>query len=104
MCEVFKLEVMIYMTDKKQVCICRCEEVTEDEILKAIEEGANTIKGIKLRTHATMGLCQGKTCRRLIERMLSRHIDISALELGIRTPVRTIKIKDLMIDEVEGNE
>lgn len=92
------------MESNRQVCICRCEEITEDEILKAIDEGANTIKGIKLRTHATMGLCQGRSCRRLIERMLSMYVDISSLELGIRAPVRTIKIKDLMIDEVEGNE
>ncbi|NPV44137.1 MAG: (2Fe-2S)-binding protein [Firmicutes bacterium] len=87
------------MLEKKPVYICRCQEVTEEEIKKAIEDGARTIKGIKNRTHATMGLCQGRTCRRLIERMLAHYIDVSELKPGIRPPVRTIKIAEI----VEGD-
>ena len=43
----------------KDLIICRCEEVTEGEIKKAIRSGARTITGIKRRTRAGMGLCQG---------------------------------------------
>ncbi len=35
--------------------ICRCEEVTEEEIRRAIKEGADTITGVKRRTRAGMG-------------------------------------------------
>lgn len=95
------------MSHEKNVCICRCEEVTEGEILRAIEEGARTVKGIKIRTQATMGLCQGRTCWRLIVNILSKHVDIndiSKLEIGIRVPVRTIKIKNFIYDEGKGYE
>jgi glycerol-3-phosphate dehydrogenase len=41
---------------------CRCEVVTEGEILDAIERGARTLDGIKFRTRAGMGRCQGGFC------------------------------------------
>ncbi len=41
---------------------CRCELVTEGEVLDAIERGASTLDGIKLRTRAGMGRCQGGFC------------------------------------------
>ncbi|MBS4020999.1 MAG: (2Fe-2S)-binding protein [Dethiobacter sp.] len=84
------------MTEKKTVYICRCEEVTEDEIRKAIADGARTVKGVKNRTDATMGLCQGRTCRRIIEKMLSEVTGIEKLNPGIRHPVRTLNIGELV--------
>ena len=38
--------------------ICRCETITEGEIVEAIKRGARTIDGIKFRTRAGMGRCQ----------------------------------------------
>lgn len=84
------------MAEKKPVYICRCQEVTREEIRKAIADGARTIKGVKNRTHATMGLCQGRTCRRLIEKMLAEVTDIKELKPGTRPPVRTIKIEEVV--------
>ncbi len=75
--------------------ICRCQEVTEDEIIQAIRDGATTVDGIKRRTHACMGLCQGKTCSRLIQNILARETGISPAELPpqkSRMPVRPVKI------------
>ena len=42
--------------------VCRCEHVTEGEVLDAIARGASTVDGIKLRTRAGMGRCQGGFC------------------------------------------
>ena len=46
------------------VVVCRCETVTEGEILDAIRRslGAKTLDGIKRRTRAGMGLCQAGFC------------------------------------------
>jgi glycerol-3-phosphate dehydrogenase len=41
---------------------CRCEVVTEGEVLDAIVRGARTMDGIKFRTRAGMGRCQGGFC------------------------------------------
>ena len=56
--------------------VCRCETVTEGEIVEAIKRGARTEEGIKMRTRAGMGRCQGGFCG-------PRVIDILARELNI---------------------
>ena len=77
------------------VIICRCEEVTRGEILAAIEGGATTLKGVKIRTEAGMGLCQGRTCRRLISHMLARVRPLSDIHPpAVRAPVRTAVIRE----------
>ncbi|HQB84187.1 MAG TPA: (2Fe-2S)-binding protein, partial [Candidatus Rifleibacterium sp.] len=43
--------------------ICRCQDVTEDEIIAAIRQGATTIDEIRRLVRAGMGSCQGRTCR-----------------------------------------
>ncbi len=55
--------------------ICRCETVTEGEILQAVENTGKlgalpTMKGIKNRTRASMGSCQGGFCTLDISRLL----------------------------------
>ncbi len=42
--------------------VCRCELVTEAEVQDAIDRGARTLDGIKFRTRAGMGRCQGGFC------------------------------------------
>lgn len=42
----------------EDIIICRCQEVTEQEIIDAVHEGATTVDGVKRRTRACMGLCQ----------------------------------------------
>ncbi len=58
--------------------ICRCETITEGEILDAIHRllGATTLDGIKRRTRAGMGRCQAGFC-------MPKVMDILARELGL---------------------
>jgi NAD(P)H-nitrite reductase large subunit len=82
-------------TSDEEIIICRCEEVTQKEILAAIADGATTVKGIKIRTEAGMGLCQGRTCRRLVSQMLTRtRPPADIYPPTIRTPVRTAKVSE----------
>ena len=54
--------------------ICRCEQVTEGEIVDACSRGipVKTIDGVKRRTRASMGWCQGTFCRPRITEVLTR--------------------------------
>ncbi|MFZ5826874.1 MAG: (2Fe-2S)-binding protein [Bacillota bacterium] len=54
---------------KDQLIICRCEEVTLQEIREAVAGGAMTARQVKMSTRAGMGFCQGRTCRHLIEQV-----------------------------------
>ena len=57
--------------------VCRCELVTEGEIMDAIHRplGATTVDGVKRRTRAGMGRCQAGFCS-------PKTVEILARELG----------------------
>ena len=59
--------------------ICSCEEVTKAEILQAIHNplGVATMTGIKYRTRAMMGGCQGGFCQMKIEQLIERELGIA---------------------------
>jgi glycerol-3-phosphate dehydrogenase len=61
--------------------VCRCEHVTESEILEAIRRGAETLDGIKYRARAGMGRCQGGFCTPHVIRILARELEISVEEV-----------------------
>jgi glycerol-3-phosphate dehydrogenase len=56
--------------------ICRCETVTEAEIVDAIRRkaGATTVKGVKKRTRAGMGRCQSGFCGPRVLEILAREL------------------------------
>ncbi|HBM14733.1 MAG TPA: FAD/NAD(P)-binding oxidoreductase [Lentisphaeria bacterium] len=59
-------------SDSYKKIICRCEQITEGEILDAIsrEPLATTRDGVKRRARAGMGTCQGNHCGQLIRSIL----------------------------------
>lgn len=61
--------------------VCRCEFITEGEVLDAIGRGANTLDGIKFRTRAGMGRCQGGFCTARCMELLAQklHLPMSAI-------------------------
>ena len=63
---------------------CRCEYVTEGEILDAIQRGAQTLDGIKFRTRAGMGRCQGGFCTWRCMELLSRELGLPITEITKR--------------------
>ena len=63
--------------------VCRCESVTEGEIIEAIRSplGAKTLDGIKIRTRAGTGRCQAGFCATKIVDILSKELNISRSEI-----------------------
>ncbi|MBP0000713.1 MAG: NAD(P)/FAD-dependent oxidoreductase [Cyanobacteria bacterium SID2] len=64
--------------------VCRCELVSEGEILDAIHRGARTLDGIKFRTRAGMGRCQGGFCTGRCMELLVRKLGIPMTEITKR--------------------
>ena len=86
------------VTTADEVFLCRCCEVSDSEVRQAVREGARTVAAVKLRTRAGMGLCQGRTCRRLISRVISEETGQSPADIlppTSRPPVRTISLDAL---------
>ena len=61
-----------------QNIVCRCRQVTEDEIRNAVRRpvGARTVDGVKRRTGACMGRCQGGFCAQRIIEILSEELGV----------------------------
>ena len=56
--------------------VCRCETVSEGEIVEAIRHGATTLDGVKFRTRAGMGRCQGGFCTPRVVKILARELGL----------------------------
>ena len=79
--------------------ICRCEDVTEEEIVQKIHEGYRTMEDLKRIIRITMGLCQGKGCRRHIAKIISRELGIPIEKIEqptFRPPTKPIPIRATM--------
>ena len=63
--------------------VCRCETITEGEIIDAIHRvpGARSIDGVKRRTRAGMGRCQGGFCSPRVLEILSRELGLPMSEI-----------------------
>ncbi len=63
--------------------ICRCETITEGEILDAIHApaGARDVDGVKRRTRAGMGRCQGGFCGSKVVEILARELGVEINEI-----------------------
>ncbi len=59
--------------------ICRCETITEGEIVASIHRkvGATTVDGVKKRCRPGMGRCQGGFCGPRVQEILARELEIS---------------------------
>jgi glycerol-3-phosphate dehydrogenase len=62
--------------------ICRCEKVSEQEVVEAIQKGAKTLDDIKFETRAGMGRCQGGFCTSRVLQIMSRELNVSPLTLS----------------------
>lgn len=75
--------VLIKQNPAYGTVICRCETVTEGEIIDAIHRvpGARSVDGVKRRTRAGMGRCQGGFCSPRVMEILARELGIDQSEV-----------------------
>ena len=75
--------------------VCRCETVSEGEILQAIHSNppAMDLDGVKRRTRSGMGRCQGGFCKPYVMKLLSREHDV---------PMESISKKGKGSKELQG--
>lgn len=64
--------------------VCRCESVSEAEIIAAIQRGHTTLDGIKFYTRAQMGRCQGGFCTYKILKIIERETGMPIHEITKR--------------------
>ena len=81
--------------------VCRCEEVTKGEIRRAAHDGLYRFPEVRRFTRCAMGLCQGRTCTKLVQGILAREMQCAPADLlhpHSRSPQRPLQMQEL------GNE
>jgi len=89
---------------KKETVICRCQDITLEEVEKAIDKGIIDPEELKRFLHLGMGPCQGRTCGQLVTRILARKTGKSPSEIkstSTRPPLVSVPIKELLGGEDE---
>ncbi len=91
---------------KHPVIICRCNDVTLEDVERAISEGYSDLESIRKILRIGMGPCQGRTCIPILLRILARKLGkrIDELEVPVtRAPVIPIPIRLLTSGKSEGD-
>lgn len=81
------------MTRKRIVCFC--EDVTQEEIEDAIDQGFHDIESLKRFTGALMGPCQGKQCAANILQIFVHKTAKEVASVGIptiRPPIKPVPL------------
>ncbi|MDR2367501.1 MAG: (2Fe-2S)-binding protein [Deltaproteobacteria bacterium] len=75
--------------------VCRCEEITKGEIRKAVRDGLFNVHEVRRFIRCGMGLCQGKTCARLVKAIIARELGAPVASLSDatgRAPMRPMEM------------
>jgi NAD(P)H-nitrite reductase large subunit len=84
--------------------ICRCEEITVEEVRRIIAEGATTMADVRRLTRAGMGRCQGRMCGNAVARLLAEELGcpVEAVKRATpRAPILPVPLKGLSADGEE---
>ncbi len=82
----------------KETIICRCEEVSLEDIVNTANTHNCSAREIKLRTRAGMGYCGGRTCRPAVNAVLEDLTGEKAghnVPLKVQPPVRPVTLSVL---------
>ncbi len=75
--------------------VCRCEEVTAGEVRRAVSDGAESLKSVKILTRAGMGPCQGRICSATVATLASLVSGRPVETFGppsVRPPVKPVRL------------
>lgn len=84
---------------KSRTIICRCEDISLEEIQEVIDKGYTDMEEIKRITRCGMGQCQGRTCRSLLLTELAKATKTHPKDIKItkfRPPVKNIKMSVIL--------
>jgi len=69
--------------NKKDIIICRCEDISLQQIHDCLDQGYTTFEDLKRLLRVGMGPCQANTCGHLIQREISKHFAIPIEEVKV---------------------
>ncbi len=89
---------------KKKAIVCRCEDITEENVINAINEGYTNLEELRKKLRIGMGPCQGRVCIQLVMKILEKKTGkkISKASLPTsRPPIVPVSLGTLASDKDE---
>ena len=94
-----EIEKLIAEDSRYGRIVCRCEKITEGEIVDAIHSPlpATTVDAVKRRCRAGMGRCQGGFCGTRVMQILSRELNIPLTKVnkGLGANIARYRVKEV---------
>lgn len=84
--------------------VCRCEEVTADEIRRRQADGFANAMQLKFSTRMGMGRCQGRNCFRTLSAIVATSMGVPEKDVQLprtQSPARLVTFNDLLQEPVE---
>jgi NAD(P)H-nitrite reductase large subunit len=88
----------------KRSIVCRCEDISEEDVIRAIEEGYTDIEELRKKLRIGMGPCQGRVCIQLVARILEKKTGkkISKIPLPtVRPPLVPVSLGTVACEKDE---
>lgn len=63
------------MMNKKDIIMCRCEDVTLEDLHQKMDEGYHTFEDLKRLLRIGMGPCQANTCGIIIQKEIAKYLN-----------------------------
>jgi NADPH-dependent 2,4-dienoyl-CoA reductase/sulfur reductase-like enzyme len=76
----------LYEWSRDDTILCRCEEITQAEVRRAISLGGDSSNEVKAVIRCGMGDCQGRMCSHLVAHFIARETDRPVTEVGLFRP------------------
>lgn len=84
---------------KKDIIICRCEDVSLEDLHNILEEGYTDFETIKRVLRVGMGPCQANTCGLLVQREIAKFLKVPMAEVKthkVRPLITGVKMKSIL--------
>ncbi|MBN2605460.1 MAG: (2Fe-2S)-binding protein [Bacilli bacterium] len=91
--------------NEKNIIICRCEDVTLQDIYRLMNEGYTSFEELKRILRIGMGPCQGNTCGQLLQREIAKFLEVPLDQVKtqkVRPLTTGVKLKSIV--EATKNE
>jgi NAD(P)H-nitrite reductase large subunit len=88
----------------KRSIVCRCEDISEEDVIRAIQEGYTDIEELRKKLRIGMGPCQGRVCIQLVIRILERKTGKKMAQIQlptIRPPLIPVSLGTLASEKNE---
>ncbi|MDT8336663.1 MAG: (2Fe-2S)-binding protein [Candidatus Izemoplasmatales bacterium] len=92
---------------KKDIIICRCEDISLAEVEECLAAGYTTVEDIKRILRVGMGPCQGQTCSHLIQAEIAKYLHVSRESVKFqktRPLITGVVLEDIAASALEGEE